>query len=80
MAEKRANITEAVKLMRNAEEVDLVFLLDMTGSMSNFIAGANKSINIVLCLLRISSPELKLRFACVCYRDIGEETRQSISF
>jgi hypothetical protein len=76
--EKRANIMEAVKLMRNAEEVDLVFLLDATSSMHPLIAGAKESIQTVLSRLRISNPGLKLRIACVCYRDIGDSPQHIV--
>jgi hypothetical protein len=75
---KDADITGAIDLVRAAEEVDLVFLFDATGSMGSHIDGAKKSIGNVVKRVRITNPDLKLRIACVCYRDIHDFSRHEL--
>jgi hypothetical protein len=73
---KDADITDVIDIVRAAEEVDLVFLLDATSYMEPHIEGAKKSIGNIVKRVRITNPDLKLRIACVCYRDIKDSPRR----
>jgi hypothetical protein len=75
---KDADITRAIDLVRAAEEVDLVFVLDATGSMRSDIEGAKNAIRNIVKRVRITNPDLKLRVACVCYHDIGDSPQHVI--
>ncbi len=82
--ELRTNTSEVLGQLELAREVDLCFLVDVTGSMSPYIAGVRDSINdIVDDLLNSSLSENAvedLRIAFVGYRDFGDGEKQFTLF
>jgi hypothetical protein len=58
-----SSMTKATKTM------DLVFLIDATGSMSSSLKGAHDKATSLAQLLRNDSPDVDFHFGCVCYRD-----------
>ena len=61
-----------VALIRQAQEVDLCFVLDATGSMMGVIHAVKTQMQALVEQLRSSIPHLKLRLAVVGYRDIHD--------
>jgi hypothetical protein len=49
--------------------MDVVFLIDATGSMSGVIKAAHDRAAEVAINLRVESPDVDFQFGCVCYRD-----------
>ena len=67
---KDHDIRTMIKYVRDAEAVDLAFLLDCTGSMGAYIEEAKKSIKEIVRKVRKTNENLKLRVALVGYRDL----------
>lgn len=59
------------KKLDAAQQVDLLFLCDCTGSMEPFIAEVNQSIELVVARVQRTCPALNLRLAFVGYRDFN---------
>ncbi len=55
--------------LKNAEKVDICFLLDCTGSMSSYIMQAKAVINDVVSRLKTKFKDFELRCSFVGYRD-----------
>lgn len=53
--------------------IDVVFVLDTTGSMGGLIEGAKRKIWSIATTLIDCSPDAKIRMGLVAYRDIGDE-------
>ena len=53
--------------------VDVVFVLDTTGSMGPLIEGAKRKIWSIATTLIDCSPDAEIRMGLVAYRDIGDE-------
>ncbi len=54
-------------------QVDVVFVLDTTGSMSSLISGAKKKIWEMARFIAQGQPAPELRVGLVAYRDVGDE-------
>lgn len=54
-------------------KVDVVFVLDTTGSMSGLIDGAKRKIWAIANTISDQNPEAEIRMGLVAYRDIGDE-------
>ncbi|MBL8634371.1 MAG: VWA domain-containing protein [Myxococcales bacterium] len=54
-------------------QVDVVFVLDTTGSMSSLISGAKKKIWEIARFIAQGQPAPELRIGLVAYRDVGDE-------
>ena len=68
-----ANIN-AAKAMEEVEEVDVVVVLDATGSMQTWIDSARTTVLEAFAELQRNFPLARFRLGCVCYRDIGDRT------
>jgi hypothetical protein len=53
--------------------MDLVFLIDATGSMASSLQGAHDKATSLARLLRDESPDVDFSFGCICYRDPVDE-------
>eukprot|EP01122_Echinamoeba_exundans_P000814 TRINITY_DN1074_c0_g1_i2.p1 TRINITY_DN1074_c0_g1~~TRINITY_DN1074_c0_g1_i2.p1 ORF type:complete len:542 (+),score=115.89 TRINITY_DN1074_c0_g1_i2:1680-3305(+) len=69
---------EAAKYLRRAKALDLVFLMDCTGSMGPWIAAAKESIRGVIAAAKELEQGAYVRVAFVGYRDIGDARRFEI--
>ena len=58
---------------QNRPQVDVVFVLDTTGSMSSLLDGAKKKIWDVARFIAQGQPAPDLRIGLVAYRDVGDE-------
>ena len=67
---KERDIRSVVRFVREAETVDLAFLLDCTSSMSSYIEAAKTSMKEVVRMATRTNAGLKLRVAVVGYRDL----------
>ncbi|KAL3922042.1 MAG: hypothetical protein SGILL_002420 [Bacillariaceae sp.] len=74
-ATKDRDIRAALNYVREAEAVDLAFILDCTDSMQPHIDAAKKSIKDIVSRAKHTNPGLLLRLALVGYRDISDEKR-----
>ena len=72
---KERDIKSVIRMVRDAEAVDLAFLLDCTGSMSSYIASTKESIKSIVRRVSKTNQGLQLRVAVVGYRDIGDARR-----
>lgn len=72
---KESDIKSVIRLVRDAEAVDLAFLLDCTGSMSSYIEATKESIKNIVRRVSRTNQGLKLRIAVVGYRDISDSNR-----
>ena len=66
---RRAHIASIFHELKQAEKVDLCFMLDATGSMSSYIAEAKTVIHKIVHQLADQFKDLELRVAFVGYRD-----------
>ena len=53
--------------------IDVVFVLDMTGSMSGLLEGAKQKIFSIASRISQGRPTPQLRVGLVAYRDVGDE-------
>ena len=67
---KDRDISSVMKFVREAETVDLAFLLDCTGSMSSYISAAKNSMKDIVTRVKRTNAGLNLRIAVVGYRDL----------
>jgi Mg-chelatase subunit ChlD len=58
---------------RDKPAIDVVFVLDTTGSMGPLIEGAKRKIWSIATTLIDCSPDAEIRMGLVAYRDIGDE-------
>jgi rRNA maturation endonuclease Nob1 len=72
---KEHDIKSVIRFVREAERVDLAFLLDCTGSMASYIEAAKSSIKDIVRRVGRTNAGLKLRVAVVGYRDLGDTNR-----
>ncbi len=63
---------KAVSQQLAANRVEVVFVLDTTGSMKNFIAGAKQKIWSISGEIRDTIPHAEIRMGLVAYRDRGD--------
>jgi hypothetical protein len=57
------------QMASKAKTMDLVFLIDATGSMASSLKAAHDKATSLAQLLRDSSPDVDFHFGCICYRD-----------
>ncbi|CAB9518087.1 protein kinase vwkA [Seminavis robusta] len=69
---KEHEIKDVIHFVREAETVDLAFLLDCTGSMTSLIEATKSSMKDVVRKVTRTNAGLQLRVAVVGYRDIGD--------
>lgn len=69
-AVKETRVKSVVKAVRDAEGVDLAFVVDSTGSMGPHIAAVKNSIRGIAADIKQTNQDLKLRLALIAYRDI----------
>ena len=72
--QKFCNFKEEIKNKENYTGMDIVFVLDSTGSMGPYLEGAKESLKTVIedskeSLKDINANESSFRFAIVAYRD-----------
>ena len=72
---KKHDIKDVIRYVRDAETVDLAFLLDCTGSMGSYIESAKSSMKEIVRRVTRTNQGLKLRMAVVGYRDLCDSTR-----
>ena len=61
--------------------VDVLFVIDATGSMHNWIKAANEKAEDIAADLRFHHQRTKFRFGCVCYRDnVADSNDKNQSF
>lgn len=75
LAMKEKDIRRALLAVRAAEQVDLAFILDCTGSMGPYIVSAKNSIQDIIKRVRTSNRSMNLRLALVGYCDVGDLKR-----
>jgi hypothetical protein len=68
-------VQEAMGVVTQAEEVDLAFVIDCTGSMDAHIEAVRARVHDIVAQVRRSNPALRVRLAAVGYRDIGDTKR-----
>ncbi|MGE0867916.1 MAG: VWA domain-containing protein [Kofleriaceae bacterium] len=56
-----------------AANVDVVFAIDTTGSMSGLIDGAKRTVWSIASAIRAEDPNRELRVGLVAYRDLGDD-------
>jgi len=66
-------IDETLKRIKNAQQVDICFLLDCTGSMDSYIEATKKTIFKILLALRENNKHLQIWVAFVGYRDFCDK-------
>ncbi|CAM6099572.1 unnamed protein product [Calypogeia fissa] len=78
-AVRQAKVNERVILLRKliaaSQELDLVFLVDVTGSMQPFIDSVKEKAPSIAAGVKKAWPKLKLRVAFVPYRDYEDSAR-----
>ncbi|KAG7364997.1 alpha-kinase family protein [Nitzschia inconspicua] len=74
-ATKETDVRTVLRFVREAEAVDLAFVLDCTGSMAKYIEAAKSSIQDIARRVMHTNPDLNLRVAVVGYRDISDANR-----
>lgn len=52
--------------------VEVAIVMDVTGSMQNWINAARDTVLESFETLKTENPDSKFRLACICYRDIGD--------
>lgn len=67
----RAGI-ETVTVPQQAPVIEVVFVLDTTGSMSGLLEGAKKKIWSIANIIASGQPQPELRVGLVAYRDLGD--------
>ena len=73
---KECNIKSVIHFVREAETVDLAFLLDCTGSMSACVEAAKSNVKEIVHRVRQTNNGLKLRVAVVGCRDLCDATKR----
>lgn len=73
--EKEIDIRSVIRMVREAETVDLAFLLDCTSSMGSHIEAAKASMKDIVRRVKRTNQGLQFRAAVVGYRDIGDSPR-----
>ncbi|RNA01177.1 serine threonine kinase [Brachionus plicatilis] len=68
----RYKISNLFHDLKQAEKVDLCFLVDATGSMSSYIAEAKTVIHKIIHKMSIKFQNFALRFSFIGYRDISD--------
>lgn len=66
---RNAKISKLIHDLKNAEKVDLCFMVDGTGSMVDYIKEAKTVVHRLVDRLAKRFQDLQLRCAFVCYRD-----------
>jgi hypothetical protein len=67
-------------ILKEASSLDMVFMLDCTGSMKKYIDAAKENILMFVDQLNTVVPDILLRLAFVGYRDPTMGRRDSSSF
>ena len=82
LTEKRTEIKGVMKLVKASEKMDLVFMVDATGSMGSQIANVKDQVVKMVGMVTASNPSLKLRVGAVFYRDAqdGDGGNSSLPF
>ena len=82
LTEKRTEIKGVMKLVKASEKMDLVFMIDATGSMSSQIANVKDQVLKMVGMVTATNPSLKLRVGAVFYRDAqdGDGGNNSLPF
>ncbi len=70
---KAAPVESSPPLTKEPPKVDVVFVLDTTGSMSGLIAGAKRNIWSIANQIIQGEPRPLLRVGLIGYRDLGDE-------
>lgn len=75
-------IASVVKAVGAAEEVDLAFIIDCTGSMGGYISEVKNKVNEIIAGIRKTNASLRMRLAVVGYRDLcdGDARFQVLDF
>ena len=66
----KRHVTAVLRDIVKSEQVDLAFVIDATYSMDPHIAAVKGQVDTVVQRVRSTNPQLKLRVACVAYRDL----------
>jgi len=82
LTERRTEIQGLMKLVRASEKMDLVFMVDATGSMSAQIGNVKTEVVNMASKVSATNINLKLRTAAVFYRDAqdGDGGNETIAF
>lgn len=75
LAMKEKDIRRALNSIKDAERVDMVFIIDCTGSMRSYIESVKNSIRQIVDRTLSTNCDMKLRLAIVGYRDVGDRNR-----
>lgn len=67
-----------LQMLQEAQQVDVAFLMDCTGSMEAYIAAAKDKIHAIAKSLQAKFPHLKMRVAFVGYRDHCDGTNRFV--
>ncbi|CAM9749316.1 unnamed protein product, partial [Heterosigma akashiwo] len=73
---RRKEIRRIMTLLKNAEKVDLAFMVDCTGSMSSYIKAVKDQIGAIVERVKSTNPSLNLRLAFLGYRDLCDGEKQ----
>ena len=73
-AERRKEIRSALKVYENAEKVNLLFMMDATGSMSGHIDAVKTQIQEIVANMRRSHAGIQLHVGFLAYRDHCDES------
>ena len=65
--------TPPVESQRIQQQVDVVFVIDTTGSMAGLIEGAKRKVWAIANTIIDQRPNARIRIGLVAYRDIGDE-------
>jgi Mg-chelatase subunit ChlD len=71
-AMKEKDIRSAIRAVCAAESVDLVFIVDCTGSMTSYIASVKQNMIDIVRRISLTSGNLRLRMALVGYRGVRD--------
>jgi Alpha-kinase family/von Willebrand factor type A domain len=72
------DVQVAIRSASAAESVDLVFVIDATGSMLKHIQNVKKSIRSIISKCRRTHSDLRLRLAAVAYRDLSDSVHYEV--
>lgn len=64
--------------LKNVQSLDLLFMMDSTGSMGSYIAETKKIISKLAAETKSSFPEAEIRLGMLAYRDISDSNRFEI--
>lgn len=62
-------------IINDINHIDVTLVLDVTGSMQNWINSARRTLLSAFSALQEKYPSSRFRLGCVCYRDIGDADR-----